>query len=249
MVIFNKYIAVSWDLYDIEMAKNNSHNILIPHEALSEFLTIQVMSGKKDPVYIEITSPVSINPKYRCLVFSNFMESSSSELVVLPKWAMDKIGIEECSPVHLENINNLRKASYIKLRANKSNYADWECIKELLETELIKCKCISQDDKITIANVEFTILQIRDSQKIMMMDCSLFETDINIEFEIPDDIKELEQAKKERLDLAKQEIDRQRKLIEEQRKISELQELERLERLSQKVDRTLIADMYDNLFK
>jgi hypothetical protein len=246
MVKFSNYTAISWDLFDIDKAPENTHSILVPQEALTEFLG--KITDDNSIIYVEITSSVSTNPKFRCLVFSNVSSSYTDNVVVLPKWSMNKLGIEECSPVTIEDIHNLRKASHIRLKANRSDYVKWDNIKELLERELISYKCISLDDHVVIYDVDFTVTRILDAQKMMMIDCSLFNTDVNIEFDRPDDLVELDKLKMERAKIQQEEMERQRQLIKEEQDRQKTEEEERLKRLNGPINREQIAAMYDKLF-
>lgn len=203
--LFENITVISWDMSGHLNAdeKNLSHSILIPNHILDKFLS-SMQHDSDDPVlYIEIKDMAG--PKdnliYKCLVFSD-VGSTENDVCVLPYWAMAKLQLEQFSKVSIENINNIRKVGYIRLKANHSDYAYWDNIKEILERELDKYRCISVGDLISIIDIEFYVIELRDVDNIRMADGSLYDTEPSIEFDTPTDIEEkerieIENAKKQ----------------------------------------------------
>lgn len=173
-----------------------------------------------EPMCIEIMSNVdSLSAKANCIVSGN-IEIGNDEIVVVPFWALSKLGIEPFSPVSIENVSNVRKAGYIKVRADVSDYAYWDCIKETLETEFSKINCISVGNPVNIFGIEFYVVELHDVEGIRMLDGSLFNTDIQIDFDTPLDIAE--QEHRQILELARIEEEKRRQ--EEEREAAKKQQ-------------------------
>jgi len=198
---FEDITVISWDMYgDIHsVEKNLSHSILVPNHIMDKFLYSQL--DPDNPIlFIEIKDMNGHKEGllYHCLVFSN-AEVSESNICVLPYWAMCKLQLSQFGKISLENVNNIRKVGLIKLKANNSNYVFWHDIKVILENELEKYRCISVGDLIAIADVEFYVTELRDTNSIMIADGSLYNTEPSIEFDVPTDIEDNERISSEKL--------------------------------------------------
>jgi len=211
--LFKNVSVMSWDIYSDPNAdeKNLSHSVLIPNYILDAFLGSTNLNDISNPVlYIEIKdmSGPKDNLIHKCLVFSD-VGSTENDVCVLPYWAMAKLQLEQFGKVSIENVNNIRKVGYIRLKANRSDYAFWDNIKQILETELEKYRCISIGDLIAIVDIEFYVIEIRDTDGIRMIDGSLYDTEPSIEFETPTDIEERERI----------EVENARKIAEHEKEI------------------------------
>jgi hypothetical protein len=169
---------------------------------------------------IEIMSNVdSPLAKTNCIVSGN-IEIGNDEIVVVPFWALSRLGIEQFSLVSIENVSNVRKVGYIKVRADISDYVYWDSIKETLETEFSKINCISVGNPVNIFGIEFYVVELHDVEGIRMLDGSLFNTDIQIDFDTPLDIAEQEHRQK--LELVRIEEEKRRQ--EEEREAAKKQQ-------------------------
>jgi len=220
---FNNIPVLSWELIDPDTPeKNIGHSIRIPNRCMDEML---YHFNGNEPMCIELRS--MLEPSTQCVI-SGTIEVGEDEIVVVPYWALSKLRLEPFSMVSLENVGNVRKTGFIKVRATHSSYVYWDGLKETLETEFSKINYISVGDPINVFGVEFHVLELRDAEGVGMLDGCLFNTDIEIDFETPMDIEEEERAELARIEEAKrlaveqQEAEQQR-AEEEQRKAEEEQ--------------------------
>ena len=226
--LFKNITVISWDMSEHPNAdeKNLSHSVLVPNYILDRFLSSMHNDNNEPVLYIEIKdmNGPKDNLIYKCLVFSD-VGSTENDVCVLPYWAMAKLQLEQFGKVSIENINNIRKVGYIRLKANRSDYAYWDNIKEILEKELDKYRCISVGDLISIIDIEFYVIELRDIDNIRMADGSLYNTEPSIEFDTPTDIEErerveIENAKKQ----AEHDKEIENALLEAKRMDAEKQE-------------------------
>ena len=207
---FHNIPIISWDVYDPENPeKNIGHTIKIPNRCMDEMLYSHKCDG---PIFIEITPKDNTIKKVpcRCLLFAN-VEISEEDVIVAPYWSMAKIGLESFDQVSIENVSNVRKAEYIKVRANSSEYVYWEGLKETLEAEFSKINAICVGDLVNVYGIEFYVIELRDADRIGMLDGSLFNTDVKIDFDTPSDIVEAERRVREE----QARLEEQRKMIAE----------------------------------
>jgi hypothetical protein len=191
---FENIQVISWDIYsdNHSIEKNLSHSIMIPN-----YIMESCLNNKTDidnPIlFIEIKdmNDNKITQMSNSLVFGN-IEVTDANVCVLPFWAMSKLKLLEFGKVSIENANFIKKIGFIKLKANISNYVYWEDIKKILENELENYRCLSVEDVICIADVEFYVTELRDTDSIIISNGSLFNTEPSIEFDVPTDIEYLE---------------------------------------------------------
>lgn len=220
---FKNIPITSWDLYDPDCPeKNIGHSIKIPNRCMDEML--YTFKGD-EPICIEIISMEDTpNAKAHCIISGN-VEIGEDEIIIVPYWALSKLGIEPFSNVSIENVDNVRKAGYIKIRADHSDYVYWDGLKETLESEFSKINCISVGDPINIFGIEFYVIELQDTEGIRMLDGSLFNTDVKIDFDTPLDI--VEQERREKEELARiEEAKRIQKEAEEAAKKKQMEEEE-----------------------
>lgn len=219
---FKNIPITSWDLYDPDNPeKNIGHSIKIPNRYMDEIL--YAITGS-NPVCIEIISMTdNKEAKSNCFISGN-IEIGDDEIIVVPFWALSKLGIEPFSLVSIENVNNVRKAGYIKVRADVSDYVYWDALKETLESEFSQIHYISVGDPINIFGIEFYIVDLHDTEGIRMLDGCLFNTDLEIDFDTPLDILEQERREKEELARIEQEKCRQQEEMEKNKKKMEEEE-------------------------
>jgi hypothetical protein len=143
------------------------------------------------------------------------------DLIVLPFWVINKLKINMFEVVNIQNIINLPKIGFLKIKGTNSDYTKLENIKEILENELNTYRAITINDLIYIYyqfqfQLEFYIIEIKDIFNKEIKFGSLFNTEVNIEFEIPSDIAEKERQERieqERIykeELKQKEIEKER---------------------------------------
>jgi len=219
---FKNIPVTSWDLYDPDNPeKNIGHSIKIPNKYMDKFLN---ECNHNEPICIEIISMKDSSiAKSNCIISGN-VEVGEDEVVVIPFWSLCKLGIDPFELVSIENVKNVRKAGYIKIRADVSDYVYWDSLKEILETEFSQIRYISIGDPVHIFGIEFYIVELRDPEGIRMLDGSLYNIDLEIDFDTPVDILEQERREKEELIRLEEEKIRQLEETEKNRKKMEEEE-------------------------
>jgi hypothetical protein len=214
---FSNIPILSWELIDPDAPeKNIGHSVRIPNRCMDEIL---YHFNSDTPMCIELRSMA--DPSFQCVIFGN-IEVGEDEIVVVPYWALSKLRLEPFSMVSLENVDTVRKAGFIKVRATHSSYVYWDGLKETLETEFSKINYISVGDPVNVFGVEFHVLELRDTEGVGMLDGCLFNADIEIDFETPMDIEEQERAELVRIEeekrLQKEEEEKEKMAEEEKRR-------------------------------
>ena len=220
---YNNIPVTSWDIYNPdELDKNIGNTIAIPDN-----IYYKMINELEDfnPLFVEITKSEEIGynqSNCRCLVFGNII-SIEQDVIVLPYWAMSKFGLEPFVNVNIENVNNLQKIDYIQVRANQSDYVYWSSLKEQLEENLSKIRAISIGDMINVHGIEFYVCKIKNEAEQEILDGSLFNTDVKIDFDIPSDILEEERLirikEEERIRLEEERIKEEERIrLEEEEK-------------------------------
>lgn len=186
---FDNIEIISWDIYEENPCsdKNLGHTIKLPYNIISSILSN--IDCNTNPIYIEIKNMnedelLKINNR---IIFSNF-EVHDINICVAPYWAMSKLNFSQFDKISIENVNNIEKIGFIKLKANFSHYVLWDDIKNILEIELEKYHCLNLGDLISINGIEFYVIELKDTFSKLIIYGSLFNTDPSIEFDIPIDI-------------------------------------------------------------
>jgi hypothetical protein len=107
------------------------------------------------------------------------------EYIVLPDNYIEKLNIEPFDSVYIEDIKDVSKINYIKIKGHNSKYTQWDGINEILESVLTKMRAISTGDIIDVLGINFTIIEMKDHDNNVIIHGSLYETDVNIEFDVP----------------------------------------------------------------
>ena len=201
-----KTISIEFCTDEKKYTVPDSHYIQIPQKIYQQYLNDK---NKDDPLYIGIRNSNSID---KCLYFGRVepsikTDNSSEDMCLMPGWVMDKININKYGGlIDIVLIkDHMKKLGYIKIKGNVSSYAKWDDIKERLEEKLSQYNCINVDDVLYVDNVIFTILELKDLKGNNVKFGSTFNTTVNLDFEVPDDIKEKEELLRAEL-LKKEEM-------------------------------------------
>jgi hypothetical protein len=195
-------VAVSVGFCSDEQRYNtpDSHYIQIPEQLFNNFMH---RADIEKPLFVGVCN--SQNP-HMCLYFGKVeptirTENSSSDMCLLPEWAMNRLQLDSYGDrVDIEIMNeeyHIKKLGYIKMRANISSYTKWENIKDIIEIKLGDCNCVNNGDEFYINDVIFTIVELKDHSGNIIECGSTFRTETNLDFEIPDDLRELERKRSE----------------------------------------------------
>jgi hypothetical protein len=232
--------VMSWDMYSPdELDKNISNTIAIPDNIYYKMINELT---EFNPLFVEITKSDESGynqTNCRCLLFGNII-SIEQDVIVLPYWAMAKYGLEPFQNVNIENVDNLQSIDYIQVRANNSDYVHWSSLKEILEETLIKCRAISLGDLINVHGIEFYVCQIKNQSGSEILDGSLYNTDVKIDFDIPVDILEEERLEK----IKEEEQERLRQLKQEEEQLVRINEENRLKMIEEEKNNKFVGTGY-----
>ena len=78
---------------------------------------------------------------------------------------------------------DIKKINYIKIKGQDERYVSWDGINEILEAHLNKFRAISSGQTTHVLGINFTIIEMKDSDGNIITNGSLYETDVNIEFD------------------------------------------------------------------
>jgi hypothetical protein len=105
------------------------------------------------------------------------------DYIVMPNEYFKKLQIESFTSVKIEKVNNIKKINYIKIRGHDKKYTTWDGINEILEAHLNKFRAISSGQTTNVLGINFTIIEMKDDDGNIIKHGSLYETDVNIEFD------------------------------------------------------------------
>jgi hypothetical protein len=105
------------------------------------------------------------------------------DYIVMPDEYFRKLQIESFTTVKIERIVDIKKINYIKIKGHDKKYTSWDGINEILEAHLNKFRAISSGQTTNVLGIRFTIIEMKDIDGNAIFHGSLYETDVNIEFD------------------------------------------------------------------
>lgn len=183
-----KTICSNYCFYDERYTDEDSHVVCIP---VSLFNTIIKKKNNSNPIFVKIVNP---RDKTKFLHFGRVEPSINTEncrhdMCLLPYWVMQKLGIEDIVNIFSIDYSMVYHAKSIKIKADKSDYVKWDNVKELIEEKLSSFNCINVGDIIVIRDVNFTITEIKSDLDEQLTYTSTFDDEINLDFELPEDLE------------------------------------------------------------
>ena len=169
---------ISWELYNGDISKNESHIIALPNRCFD-----QLISNDESSTFIT----VSIN---NAIQIGNCEVVHEENIVVVPHWIISKLNVEQFDTVVVCHIQSsfIKQIGRIKIRATISDYAMWEDIKKILETELSQFRIINCGDVISIYGIEFYIVELFEKETLEpVVSGSIYNTDVELDFDLPMD--------------------------------------------------------------
>ena len=169
---------ISWELYNGDISKNESHIIALPNRCFD-----QLISNDESSTFIT----VSIN---NAIQIGNCEVVHEENIVVVPYWIISKLNVEQFDTVvvcHIQS-SSIKQIGRIKIRATISDYAMWEDIKRILETELSQFRIINCGDVVSIYGIEFYIVELFEKETLEpVVSGSIYNTDVELDFDLPMD--------------------------------------------------------------
>ncbi len=168
---------ISWELYNGDVSKNESHIIALPNRCIDQIIAID------ESIFIT----VSIN---NAIQIGNCEVVHEENIVVVPHWIISKLNVEQFDTVVICHIqpSSIKQIGRIKIRATISDYAMWEDIKKILETELSQFRIINCGDVISIYGIEFYIVELYEKTTLEpVVSGSIYNTDVELDFDLPMD--------------------------------------------------------------
>lgn len=172
----------------------DSHFIHIPKKVYLDWMEFKDREGRStNPLYVGIRNSNNVEKRLYFGRVEPSVNSSNSnhEMCLLPRWVIEKLEIDEFGGlVDIVYVKNPPTIDYIKVRGNKSSYVNFRDIKSMLEQKLCVYNCLNIDEKIHIEDVIFNVIEIKDIHGNSINFGSIFNTDVKIDFDLPDDLVE-----------------------------------------------------------
>ena len=168
----------------------DSHYVHIPKSLFVKYIN----NINSNQVCFQLSNPTNpTNPK----IYLKKIEPSMDEFetnILLPDWVCKKLGVQMCGEkVNIVPILKPNQVSRCKIRGSNSSYIKMN-IKQLLENKLNEFKCLNLNTIFKIGDVKFTIIELIDKSG-SNIEYGLTTNELEIDFDVPDDIKFLERRK------------------------------------------------------
>lgn len=170
----------------------DSHYIHIPKLLFVKYATKINLNN----VCFEISNS-NTDTELNTKIYFKKIEPSMGEFesnVLIPHWACKKLNIQSCGDkVILKIIPEPNIIKRCKIKGSDSSYVKTD-IKTLLEEKINQFKCVNLETQFTINKTIFTIIELI-STKNKPINYGITLNELEIDFDIPDDIKLLERKK------------------------------------------------------
>jgi len=168
----------------------DSHYIHIPKLLFVKYIN----NMNLNQICFELSNPTNLTNQK---IYLKKIEPSMNEFesnILLPDWVCKKLGIQMCGEqVKLVPILKPNQVLRCKIRGSNSSYTKMD-IKQLLENKLNEFKCLNVNTVFTIGGIKFTIVELIDKSNVNI-EYGLTSNELEIDFDVPDDIKFLERRK------------------------------------------------------
>lgn len=196
-------ISILFCTEELRYTDPESRFIHIPKDIYFNFLEIKRREGKATlPLFVGVRNNLDVKKRlyFGRVEPSIVTENSTHDNILLPEWAINLLGIESIGST-LDLVYESRPFSigYMKVRGNKSCYAKFKDVKLMLEQKLSNYNCLNLNETFSISEGEdvlFTITSLKDKDG-NEIDCgAIYNVEVKIDFDIPDDLVEIERLKK-----------------------------------------------------
>ncbi|CAM9436410.1 unnamed protein product, partial [Ectocarpus fasciculatus] len=174
----------TYSCFSMAMSGKGHHEdgdkVLLPASALHELAQMNV----EYPMLFELSNP-RMGKRTHCGVLEFTAEEGRC---YIPFWMMQNLMLQEGDVMHVVNVS-LKKATFVKFRAQSVDFLDISNPRAVLEKTLRKFTCVTVGDQICIPYLDKKYyLEIRE----VVPDgaASIIETDCNVDFDEPVGYKE-----------------------------------------------------------
>lgn len=224
---FINCISIDFCTEEPRYLQQDSHFIQIPVRLFNSMISLN--NSIKEPLYIGIQNSFTQKRLYFGRVEPSIKSpNSTSDMCIMPNWVLEKLGLDliggKVDIVMMTPNVNIQKLGFIKIRGEKSDYVNWSDIKEKLEEKIGQFNCLNNGDHFIIDSIKFTVTELKDKNNNLCDYGCTFNTEVKLEFELPDDL--IEKEKKEK----KEKREKEKLERENQEKIEKREKQEKIEK-------------------
>lgn len=163
---------------------DTDYRLLISSKYFEEFIKEETESPLFVKIFMDDEDDSAIYREVVCgsvgILDNNVL---GDDFIVMPNEYFRKLQIESFTTVKIEKVRDIKKINYIKIKGHDERYTSWDGINEILEAHLNNFRAISSGQTTNVLGINFTIIEMKDSDGDIITYGSLYETDVNIEFD------------------------------------------------------------------
>ncbi|GMS96190.1 hypothetical protein PENTCL1PPCAC_18365 [Pristionchus entomophagus] len=165
---------------------NYGGKILLPSSALDVLIRLNIQY----PMLFKLT-----NTRNGSSTHCGVLEFSAEEgKAYLPQWLMQQLRIDEGQIINIESAS-LEKATFARLKPQSLEFLQVTNMRAMLEVELRKFACLTENDRIAVRyneqTLEFVVMELKPKNSVCIIEC-----DVNLEFDEVEGYQAEEAAKK-----------------------------------------------------
>ncbi|GMR48609.1 hypothetical protein PMAYCL1PPCAC_18804, partial [Pristionchus mayeri] len=165
---------------------NYGGKILLPSSALDVLIRLNIQY----PMLFKLT-----NTRNGSMTHCGVLEFSAEEgKAYLPQWIMQQLRIEEGQIINIESAS-LPKATFARLKPQNLEFLQVTNMRAMLEVELRKFACLTENDRIAVRyneqTLEFLVMELKPKNSVCIIEC-----DVNLEFDEVEGYKAEEEGRK-----------------------------------------------------
>jgi len=224
----------------------HSGKIILPHYPFRHDLRAGKSLGTaENPVIFRLSNRNrSSDDDHRTFLYMGLLEfhQDTAELVYLPYWAIQQLGLELGQLVRVQSVEarTLAKARSIKIQPVQSDFVTkLEDPRQVIENHLnqhISAVSLNQQLTLSYNDQEYDLLvqELRDGDNKVLSEADLTNVDLNLEFEAPVDEQSRQLAQENQLQNRAQEAEQQLKDTNHQMSFAEQMTAIRIQREAQR---------------
>lgn len=191
-----KAVCIDFCSNETRYTEPNSRTVHIPRDIWSDFINRKNFHRMESiPLFIGIRN--AKNRKGKKFYFGRVEPSvdtvnSNHTMALLPKWLFECLDMDMMdATIDIVYVPMPQDVDRIILKGNNSSYVNTD-VKSELEEQMGSWNCINLNETFKVRDVTFTITDLKTSENKTIEFGSIFNLEeVKIEFEEPDDIREL----------------------------------------------------------